>query len=740
VDQANLALQNGDYKTAVKLYESVLVQPITSVSPVLRAAAEYSAGVAALREGLFETAYTHFTAFINFYPDDPRIARVYFLRGEASTGLGTWDAAISDYQTYMLRKPGLLDSYAWERIGDIYLKQAKPTEALTAYAQAGQGTPRSLVPLLQLREKLATAYLAAGDTKSAVAQYDAILAVARNAPYRASIAYSAAIAYAKAGDALNATPRYQAIVRDYPGQPQAYQSMIALLDGGVVIDAITQGRVAYLAGDYRRAITALSDAIKGGATDPTLYLFLGRSYREAANFDAAISTFQVLIDQGVSGAFFGDAWLDQGRTLFLAGKLPEAISKYKELAQMYPTLPQSDDSLSRAAYLEAQVGNAEASLVTYEQLGKQYPNSPLAMDALFKAGSLAYNSSDSSRASQLFATLATNGTGSLKAAGSFWLGRIYQLAGDSAQARTAYTLATQSDPFGYYSQRAKEVLTGVAPLTPPTAYNWVWNDAANRASADSWMKNTFKLTESGELWRLSATLSSDPRKLRGDELWAVAAFDQARAEYVGLRDDYAQNPLGLYQLAGYFYEIGLYRESITTGDLLIRASGATAGTVPRYIGGLAYPIGYGDLVIPAAQKYGIDPLLVFSLIRQESLYESYARSFAAAQGLMQIIPDTGVYIAAKLQWAGYQNSDLYRPYLNVQFGTYYLKEQLDTFKGNKFAALAAYNAGPGASLGWVRIAGDDPDLFAQTIDYEETRTYVRRIYEQYQFYAAIFGN
>ena len=69
-------------------------------------------------------------------------------------------------------------------------------------------------------------------------------------------------------------------------------------------------------------------------------------------------------------------------------------------------------------------------------------------------------------------------------------------------------------------------------------------------------------------------------------------------------------------------------------------------------------------MLPESENYN-RTRWVFSLIRQESLFEGFATSYAAAQGLMQIIPDTGQWIAQKLSWPNYQNSDVYRPYINV---------------------------------------------------------------------------
>ena len=89
--------------------------------------------------------------------------------------------------------------------------------------------------------------------------------------------------------------------------------------------------------------------------------------------------------------------------------------------------------------------------------------------------------------------------------------------------------------------------------------------------------------------------------------------------------------------------------------------------------------------------------------------------------------------------ARFQPSDMYKPYVNVTFGVFYLKEQLDSFDGNVYAALAAYNGGPGNSAEWYRISNGDPNLFINAISYSETQTYVRRIYEQYEQYAQIYG-
>ena len=131
--------------------------------------------------------------------------------------------------------------------------------------------------------------------------------------------------------------------------------------------------------------------------------------------------------------------------------------------------------------------------------------------------------------------------------------------------------------------------------------------------------------------------------------------------------------------------------------------------------------------------------MVFSLVRQESLFEGFIQSSAAASGLMQIIPSTGDEIAARLNWpADYTQQDLYRPYVNVRFGVEYLDRQRNYFKGDLYTALAAYNGGPGNAIRWSSLAAGDQDLFLEVVNFEETRTYIQRIYEIFTIYRRLY--
>ncbi len=356
---AEQALHNGDYVAAVAYFDAVLAQP--DADPSLRAAARYGLGEAALREGLFAQAADALSRFILENPGDARLAHATFLRGDAYLGLSEWQLAVNDFQTYLTLRPGLIDSYVYERIGDAYLALGQPAQSLAAYSKAADAT-RELSSLVALRERVAAGYLNAGQPAQAIAQYDAILAVARNAPYRASIEYQAAQVQIGQGDVAGGHLRLQRIVRDYPETSPAYRALAILLGAGLQVDSYQQARINFANKDYNAAIQALNaHSSENGFSSVEALMMLGRAYREVGNVQAAITTFQTVLDTYPTDPVFGEAWLEQGRTLFLSGDVAGAIQKYTALATLHPDVPEGAEALWRAGYLYSTQGNTDAA-------------------------------------------------------------------------------------------------------------------------------------------------------------------------------------------------------------------------------------------------------------------------------------------------------------------------------------------------------------------------------------------
>jgi soluble lytic murein transglycosylase-like protein len=168
------------------------------------------------------------------------------------------------------------------------------------------------------------------------------------------------------------------------------------------------------------------------------------------------------------------------------------------------------------------------------------------------------------------------------------------------------------------------------------------------------------------------------------------------------------DPLNTYRLVHVLIEHRLFRLAIMATRQILDHAGmndATTLEAPKFFNRIRFGNYYASLVIPASQEFNFHPLFVWSVIRQESLFDASARSSAGALGLMQIIPTTGQDIANRMGWpVGYTNPDLLRPMVSIRMGLHYLTSQLDYLNGDIYAALAGYNAGPGNAAVWQALA------------------------------------
>lgn len=148
---------------------------------------------------------------------------------------------------------------------------------------------------------------------------------------------------------------------------------------------------------------------------------------------------------------------------------------------------------------------------------------------------------------------------------------------------------------------------------------------------------------------------------------------------------------------------------------------------------LFYPRWYYSEIEKEAVKNKIDPLLVISLVRQESAFNQNAISRVGARGLMQLMPTTARHLVR-----GLNKKHLLDPKKNIKAGTLYFAQLLKRYNGDAGLALAAYNAGYGAVDKWVsRYKVNDALLFVDLIPYRETREYVASILRNYYWYQTL---
>jgi soluble lytic murein transglycosylase len=149
-----------------------------------------------------------------------------------------------------------------------------------------------------------------------------------------------------------------------------------------------------------------------------------------------------------------------------------------------------------------------------------------------------------------------------------------------------------------------------------------------------------------------------------------------------------------------------------------------------------FPTPFRDAVVERARASGVDPALVFGLIRQESRFVREARSHVGASGLMQLMPATARAVAQRvgIDLAAQGIDELGT---NLTLGTAYLRQRLDDFGGSALLAAAAYNAGPAPPRRWRHSAPLEPAMWAETIPFGETRDYVKKVLSNAAYYAVV---
>jgi soluble lytic murein transglycosylase len=155
------------------------------------------------------------------------------------------------------------------------------------------------------------------------------------------------------------------------------------------------------------------------------------------------------------------------------------------------------------------------------------------------------------------------------------------------------------------------------------------------------------------------------------------------------------------------------------------ATAAQLGMFDDYA--LFFPRPFDRPVAEGARVSGLPETLIYSVIRQESLYQPWAVSGAGAIGLMQLLPATARRTAALLERPRPTREALARPEINVPLGAAFLARLVEGFDGQVVLALSSYNAGPGATSRWLPDAPMDVDAWVENIPFNETRSYVQRI-------------
>lgn len=744
LEEARRLQVHGQRDEARQRYAALATAPEDAVPEEARMEAAFRLGVSYHLDAHYAEAAEALKRFLAEHPGSPFQEEALFRLADSLAQMGLLEEAEARYGEYLALNDILRD-IVYERLGDAHAAQGDDAGAITWYLQAAEIAP-SLSRSFTLLEKVAEAQARVGEWEEAAKTYRAILERARYAPYRARITYHLAEALREGGQVDEALRLYQQAVDEDVRSEGAYLAMVRLVEAGAEVDEFQRGLA-----DYANDVFWLAAAAFQRVLDEPQHpqqdlarLYLARSYKALGLYTVAADTYRLAVAKAPEADWASEAWLERAEALEQAGQVDEAREVLNQFARTHPRHSLAPRALWQRARLLEKAAGCGAALAERQALADTYPESPYAVDALVESGLCLYEAGQHADALEAFRQAALLAQELRDEArlwrAVFWSGKALQRMGRPSDAEEAWKPLLAQAPESYYGLRAREMLGTLPPLQglAQVASDATEADPSSPPGLDPEVLAWLSTWAPEGAARTDEPFREDLRFRRAAAMVSVGLAQEAEVELDALRATLSDDPSALYALAIALREQGLYRQSVLAATRVFALSPARAlAEVPPALARLIYPVAYRDLLLQECARHGLNPYLVAAMVRQESLFEVGAISVALARGLMQVIGPTGEWVAWKLGWRDFQEEMLHLPYVNVRFGTYYLRVQLDAFAGDVVRALVAYNAGPGRAREWGEGV-EDTDLFLERIPLEEPRLYVQRVVQGYHRYRLLY--
>lgn len=343
-------------------------------------------------------------------------------------------------------------------------------------------------------------------------------------------------------------------------------------------------------------------------------------------------------------------------------------------------------------------GKIEEAIRTYQSVMELYPSET--ETALWGIGWTYFLTGEYKKATDVFTKLynSSNDTRYL-----YWKARSLEAAGEDSLALYSTLMKKNRD---FYS-----------------IMSYVKTKGSLEQSGTNEIQKSFGSTNTAR-----ATPSSSKKSDRVEALFDLGLLREVLLELIYISRDHNSIEDILY-IGSKFQELDEYKNMV---NLAIKLP------YTEKLHHLLYPLAYWDSVEGFSKKYSTDPLLVISVAREESRFDTKARSPAGALGLMQLMPRTAYRFSSKLNLGIHTTQQIYDVKNNLHIGIYYLSSLINEF-GSYSYALAAYNAGEEAVKKWMRQGNyKSIDEFIEDIPYNETKNYVKRVITTFFEYKRAF--
>ena len=476
--------------------------------------------------------------------------------------------------------------------------------------------------------------------------------------------------------------------------------------------------------------------------------------RAAASFLGAASSTKTATDRARS-------LYQRARSLELSGLWNPARTTF---LQVFRTSPQSSwgvNGLFSAMRIDWRFLREEEALQLYTLLRNQrrYPRT-ITQAALFLASSdLVQGRSDRAEG---WLRQAASGDRLFSLEVSYWRGRLAELQGEYKTAQRHYlAILRTAEPHPLVQGargrlRGKELLAirrqSVATLRTSDNLSDQWTAwlLAFDFSEEEELREVF-VKSLGEHPEEAAVINLAPLPMEDWTLWKEnLGSAEKRLIGLGLMEEVGTKTLlrifpttdarQAFSASMALSRRGAHRKALYLAESLEKhIRNVPSDLQPSLFRRLLYPLPWRSSLLKESREAGVDPLLLASIIRQESRFQEDVISAAAARGLTQFVLPTARRISTKIGLGPIAAHQLYQPDIAISLGAYYLAELLESFKGKTAAAITAYNAGvPQTQLWRAYCFSEEPEEYLTKVGFKETRDYLIKVHSGYEQYRKIY--
>lgn len=529
---------------------------------------------------------------------------------------------------------------------------------------------------------------------------------------------------------------------------------------------------------------AVLDRFPQNPTVPNAMFQIGRGLYNEGKYDDAVLLFRKVFDSYPQSTSARDAVGFLGSSYVRLKRTDDAVAAYKLLIDRFPDNPQPERAYLNIIDALHEAGRYVEALNWVQQSRARFKNDAGGALALFAQlrihlaqgnwSTVVSDAEELLKLSDLGGTRVPGGTSATEV--NFLRAFALEQLGRTGEAVNAY-LAIPDGRNEYYGARATQRLLDLAAsekarslinsrldnlLNESKSENAagqfdasrvaaqsslrLTNDAARRAEAlkllgDAYAALTpYRLPTFRQISLLKSEAEPGSHNDLANTLLSLGLYDEAIPEFLAGRKASAGADED-YTIAVLAMRAGIPNRTVRFGEQTWRSVPAdfVVELAPRDLVQLLYPAPFRESLLKHAASRNVDPRYVLSIARQESRFQTDAKSAAAARGMMQFIVSTANEIAAQIKLRDFNQDDLYNADTAILFGSQYLANLFQQFPNQPQAVAGSYNGGADNLARWIaRSRSTEADRYVPEIGFTQTRDYVYKVMSNFWTYQRLY--